>query len=86
MERDYGHIINVGSKVGLMPGGPYGDVLCTKLMSYLSTNALAEELKLLGVPRPGSARALPRAGKYSEPRRRTQNEPRLAVPSCHGRR
>ena len=23
IERDYGHIINVGSVAGLMPGGPY---------------------------------------------------------------
>ena len=48
IERDYGHIINVGSVAGLMPGGPYmATYYATKSYVVSLTNALAEELKLL---------------------------------------
>lgn len=49
IERDYGHIINVGSVAGLMPGGPYmATYYATKSYVVSLTNALAEELKRLG--------------------------------------
>ncbi len=49
IERNHGHIINVGSVAGLMPGGPYmATYYATKSYVVSLTNALAEELKRLG--------------------------------------
>lgn len=49
IEHDHGHIINVGSVAGLMPGGPYmATYYATKSYVVSLTNALAEELKRLG--------------------------------------
>nr|WP_298876595.1 SDR family oxidoreductase [uncultured Mogibacterium sp.] len=49
IERDHGHIINVGSVAGLMPGGPYmATYYATKSYVVSLTNAIAEELKRLG--------------------------------------
>ena len=47
--RDHGHIINVGSVAGLMPGGPFmATYYATKSYVVSLTNSMAEELKHLG--------------------------------------